>query len=95
MKTALVAMCVICVVVMGFQCPPGDGVSITITDEAIGISVVEVEGGIAITNTSEIEIIVFVTSPEGEQQFELDVGESVTVTGIPEPIRVSAVAAAG
>ena len=82
MKPALVALCVLCVLVMGAQCPPGDGVSVTIDDEAIGIPVVEVEGGIEITNTSEIDVIVFITSPEGEQQFELDVGESVTVTGI-------------
>ena len=32
-------------------------------------------------------------SPEGEQDSELAAGESVTVTGITEPIRVSAVAA--
>ena len=88
MKTALVVLCLLCMSVMGFQCPPSDGVSITITDEAIVISVVEVEGGIEITNTSEVAIIVLVTSPEGEQQFELDVGESVTVTGINPPIEV-------
>ena len=91
MKTALLVLCVLCMSVMGFQCPPGDGVSITIDDEAIGIVVVEVDGGIEITNTGEIAVIVFVRSPEGEQQFELDVGESVTVTGITEPIEVWAV----
>jgi len=95
MKTALVVLCVLCISVMGFQCPPSAGVSVTITDESIGISVSEVEGGIEITNTSEVAIIVSVESPEGEQQFELDVGESVTVTGITEPIRVSVVAAGG
>ena len=92
MKTALLVLCVLCALVMGFQCPPSDGVSITIDDEAIGIVVVEVEGGIEITNTSEVAIIVFVTSPEGEQQFKLDVGESVTVTGVTKPIEVWVVA---
>ena len=51
----------------------------------------EVEGGIEITNTGDIPVIVFVRSPEGEQRFELDVGESVTVTGITKPIEVVAV----
>ena len=40
-------------------------------------------------------VIVFVRSPEAEQEFELATGESVTVTGITEPIRGSAVAAGG
>ena len=91
MKAALVAVCFLCVLVMGAQCPPGDGVTVTIDDEAIGLSVVEVDGGIEITSTSEIAVIVFVTSPEGEQQFDLDIGESVTVTGITTPIEVWAV----
>lgn len=30
-------------------------------------------------------------SPEGEQQFELAVGQNTTVTGISQPIQVSAV----
>ncbi len=91
MKATVLVCCVLCVLVMGFQCPLGDGVSITIDDEALGVSVVEVEGGIEVTNTSMIAVIVFVKSPEGEQQFELDVGESVTVTGITKPIEVWAV----
>ena len=90
-KAALLALCVLGVALMGFQCPPGDGVSVTIDDEAIGISVVEVEGGIEITNTSEVAIIVFVTSPEGEQLFELEAGEVIRVTGITAPIEVGTV----
>ena len=79
MKTALVVLCLLCMSVMGFQCPPSDGVSITITDEAIVISVVEVDGSIEITNTGEIAVVVFARSPEGEQQFEMDAGENVMV----------------
>ena len=78
--------------VMGFQCPSGDGVSVTTNDEVIGILVVEVEGGIEITNTSEIPITVYVRSPEGERLFELEAGEVITVTGITAPIEVWAVA---
>ena len=44
--------------------------------------------------TLSADCIVFVRSPDGEQEFELAAGESVTVTGITEPIKVSAVAAA-
>jgi len=76
---------------MGFQCPTGEEVSVTTDDEAIGLIVVEVEGGIEITNTGEIAVIVSVRSPDGEQQYEFDVGGSVTVTGITPPIEVWAV----
>jgi len=38
-----------------------------------------------------VACLVFVSSPEGEQQFELAVNESVTVTNISQPIEVSAV----
>ena len=44
--------------------------------------VAEVEGGILIENLSGVACIVFVKSPEGEQEVELAAGESVTVTGI-------------
>ena len=39
-----------------------------------------------------VAFIVYVRSPEGEQMFELDAGESITVTGITAPIEVGAVA---
>ena len=91
MKTALVGLCVLCVLVMGLQCPPGDGVSVTIIDEAVGILVVEVEGGIEIENLSGVGCTVYVRSPEGEQQFDMDVGEVITVTGITAPIQVRVV----
>ena len=35
--------------------------------------------------------VVFVRSPEGEQRFDLGVGEIVMVTGIAKPIEVVAV----
>lgn len=55
------------------------------------ISVTEVDNGVVIQNVGNIACIVSVSSPEGEQQFELAVGESVTVTDISQPIEVSAV----
>ncbi len=91
MKATVLVWCALCMLVMGFQCPPDNGVTVPIDHEAIGILVAEVEGGIEVTNTSTIAVIVFVRSPEGEQQFELDIGDSVTVTGITEPIEVTVV----
>jgi len=55
------------------------------------ISVTEVDNGVMIQNVGNVACLVFVSSPEGEQQFELAVGESVTVTDISQPIEVSAV----
>jgi len=55
------------------------------------ISVTEVDNGVMIENMGNIDCLVFVSSPESEQQFELAVGESVTVTDISQPIEVSAV----
>ena len=55
------------------------------------ISVTEVDKGVMIENVGNVACIVFVTSPEGEQRFELAVGEGVTGTDITKPIEVSAV----
>ena len=55
------------------------------------ISVTEIDNGVMIENVGNIDCLVFVSSPEGGQQFELAVGESMTVTDISQPIEVSAV----
>jgi hypothetical protein len=44
-----------------------------------------------IENVGNIDCLIFVSSPEGEQQFELAVDESATVTDISQPIEISAV----
>lgn len=67
-QATLLICCFLVLAKMGFQCPPGDGVSVTITDEAIGLSVVEADGGIEITNTSEIPVIILGESPHAEEQ---------------------------
>jgi len=66
-------------------------VSISVTEDALSVSAMLVDNGVRIENAGDVDCIVIVTSPEGEQQFELAVGESVTVTGITEPIEVEAV----
>jgi len=55
------------------------------------ISVTEVDNGVMIQNVGNVDCLVFVNSPEGEQRFELAVGESIMATGITEPIEVAAV----
>ena len=57
----------------------------------MGISVTEVDNGVMIQDVGNVDCLVFVNSPEAEQQFELAVGQNMTVTGISQPIEVSAV----
>jgi hypothetical protein len=44
-----------------------------------------------IENVGGVDCLVFVSSSGGEQQFELAVGQNTTVTGVSQPIEVSAV----
>ena len=55
------------------------------------ISVTELDTGVMIENVGNVDCLVFVTSPEGEQQFELAVGQDRTVIDISQPIEVSAI----
>lgn len=55
------------------------------------ISVTEMDNGVMIQNVGDVDCLVFVNSPEGGQQFELAVGQNTPVTGISQPIEVSAV----
>lgn len=60
-------------------------------EATLEISVTEVDNGGMIENVGNVACLVFVSSPEGKQQFELAVGENVTVTDISQPTEVSAV----
>ena len=57
----------------------------------LDISVTELDNGVIVENVGDVDCLVFVNSPEGEQQFELAVGQNTTVTGISQLIEVSAV----
>jgi len=92
MKATLL-ICLVLAALLGLSCPPQAGPRISVSEDSLHISVTEVEGGILIKNQSGVACIIFLRSAEGEQEFELAAAESVTVTGITEPIRVSAVAA--
>lgn len=49
---------------------------------SLEVSVTEVDNGVIIQNVGNVACLVLVSSPEGEQQFELAIGKNVTVTDI-------------
>ena len=67
---------------IGLSCTP---------QTTLEVSVNEIDDGVVIENVGSVDCLVSVSSPDGEQQFELAIGESVTVTDISQPIEVSAV----
>ena len=91
MKTGI-ALCLALVALLGLMCAPEAEPTITVIEGSLSVLVTEVDGGIEIENLSGVECTVCLRSPEGEQQFDLDVGESITVTDITAPIEVKAVA---
>ena len=82
MKATFLICCILALILFGLSCVPGT---------TLEISVTEVDNGVMIENVGSVACLVFVNLPEGEQQFELAVGESVTVSDITEPIEVAAV----
>ena len=66
--------------------------SLSYTPEtSLEVSVTDIDNGVIIQNVGNVACAVFFSSPEGEQQFELAVGQNTTVSGISQPIEVSAV----
>ncbi len=94
MKATFLICCILALALLSLTCTPEDSISISVTEDALSVSAIPVDNGVMIENVGDVDCIVVVTSPEGEQQFELGVGESVTVTGIKEPIEVAAVSLA-
>jgi len=76
------AIILVGLILSGLSCAP---------QATLEISVTELDNGVMIRNVGNVDCLVFVSSPEGEQQFELAVGQNTTVTGISQPIEVSAV----
>jgi len=69
-------------VLFGLSCAP---------QATLEISVTELDNGVMIENVGDIDCLVSVSSHEGQQQFELAVGQNITVTDISQPIEVSVV----
>jgi len=82
MKSTLLILCILVLVLVGLSCAPEDTLEISLT---------EIDNGVMIENVGNVNCLAFVSSPEGEQQFELAVGENITVADISQPIEVSAV----
>jgi len=82
MRAIFLICCILVLALLGLSYTPGT---------TLEISVTKVDDGVIIQNVGNVDCLVFVSSPEGEQQFELAVGQSVTVTDISQPIEVSAV----
>lgn len=74
--------CIVALALIGLSCTP---------QATLEVCASEIHNGVLIENVGRVDCIVFVSSPEGEQQFELVTGESVTVTDVSQPIEVSAV----
>ena len=88
MKRTFLLCCVLGVALVGLQCTPGDSLSISVAEDSLAVSVTELDGGVSIENLSGVDGIVFVRSPEGEQRFELAVGEEVTVSDVTESVEI-------
>jgi len=81
-KAIFLICCILALALLGLSCAP---------EATLEISVTEVDDGVMIENAGNIDCLVFVSSPEGGQQFELAVSESITVTNITKPVEASAV----
>lgn len=81
MKKRLLS-CILVIALLGLSCTPGTILEISVTEE---------DNGVIIQNAGNVACAVFVSSPEGEQQFELAADENITITDISQPIEVSAV----
>ena len=64
------------------------------SEATLEVSVNETDIGVVIENVGSVDCLVSVSSPDSEQHFELASGESVTVTGMLQPIEMSAVSLA-
>lgn len=78
----LLLSCILVLALIGLSCAP---------QATLEISITEVDNGVMIENVGNVNCLVFVSSPEGELQYALVVGESVIVSDVTQPIEVSAV----
>ena len=84
MKIAILIYCILTLALLaliGLSYTPGT---------SLEISRNELDNGVIIQNVGNIPCLIFVSSPEGVQQFQLAVAEKVTVADITKPINVAA-----
>jgi len=94
MKATSLICFILALGLLGVSCTPEAALKVIVGDDAISVTATLVENAVMVENVGDVDCIVTVTSPEGEQQFELAVSENVTVTNISQPIEVSAVSLA-
>ena len=90
MKAKFLICCILALALLGSSCAPEAALEVSVSDDTISVTATLIENGVMTENVGDVDCIVFVSSPEGEQQFELAVSESITVTGITQPIQVAA-----
>ena len=84
MRIAILIYCILALVflsLIGLSYLPGTSFEVSVTD---------IDNGVIIQNVGNVACVVFVSSPEGVQQFEVAVGKNVMVTDISQPVDVSA-----
>ena len=84
MRIAILVWCILALVflaLIGLSYTPGTSLEICRT---------ELDNGVMIQNLGNIPCLVFVSSPDGVQQFQLAAAEKVTVIDITEPIDIAA-----
>jgi len=84
MRIAILICCILAlalVALTGLSYMPGTSLRISRT---------ELDNGVIIQNVGNVPCLIFVSSPEGVQQFQLAVAEKVTVIDITKPISVAA-----
>ena len=86
MKRAFLICYIVALALVALSCTP---------ETTLEVFASETDNGVTIENVGNVGCIVFVKSPNGEQQFELATGETVTVTDISRPIEVRAVSLRG
>jgi hypothetical protein len=84
MRIAILICCILALVFLVLI-----GVSY-VPEISFGVSVGDVDSGVIIENVGNVPCLVFVNLPKGVRQFQLAVGENVTVTGVAQPVDVSA-----
>jgi len=84
MKIAILICCILALVLLaliGLSYTPGI---------SFGVSAIDIDNGVIIQNVGNVACLVFVSSPEGVQEFEVAVGKNVTIIDISQPVDVSA-----
>jgi len=82
MKATFLICCILALALLGLSCAP---------QATLEISVTEIDNRVMIKNVGNVDCLVFVSSHEGQQQFELSIGQDKTVTGLSQPIEISGV----